>query len=313
MVQSPFTGVTPPKPIDVSLCQTNAEHWRLWKQQWGDYSTVTELDQRPENYQIALLRSVIGTEALKVYNTMTFTAAAPETVARILEKFEALMIGELNETFERYVFNSFRQGEHESFDQFYTELLRLSKTCGFCDCLRDTLVRDRVVIGIRDSQVRKKLLQTRQLTLANCVNICKAAEMAEHHLQGIKSPDSVHYVDTRRNNSQRSSRPSRSKSRPRQGGQDSSGGQGRRGGGGTRSSGGNLVQDCRFCGREHERAKEACAAWGKTCAACKGKNHFAVKCPSSSSKSSSKSTTSHRSSKSSSSRRVAALDTELWK
>ncbi|KAL9961978.1 hypothetical protein ACROYT_G031027 [Oculina patagonica] len=36
--------------------------------------------------------------------------------------------------------------------------------------------------------------------------------------------------------------------------------------------------NCHFCGFEHERKKEKCPAWGKTCDKCKGRNHFKSKC-----------------------------------
>ncbi|CAC5391513.1 unnamed protein product [Mytilus coruscus] len=37
-------------------------------------------------------------------------------------------------------------------------------------------------------------------------------------------------------------------------------------------------KECNFCGYKHERKKEKCPAWGKTCDACKGRNHFKAKC-----------------------------------
>ena len=40
------------------------------------------------------------------------------------------------------------------------------------------------------------------------------------------------------------------------------------------------VSDCQFCGREHERNKFACFAWGKQCTHCKKSNHFKSKCAS---------------------------------
>ena len=36
---------------------------------------------------------------------------------------------------------------------------------------------------------------------------------------------------------------------------------------------------CRFCGRRHESKREACPAWGKQCVKCGKENHFASKCP----------------------------------
>lgn len=38
--------------------------------------------------------------------------------------------------------------------------------------------------------------------------------------------------------------------------------------------------DCMFCGYKHEKLKEKCPAWGKTCKLCKKENHFAKKCKS---------------------------------
>lgn len=36
--------------------------------------------------------------------------------------------------------------------------------------------------------------------------------------------------------------------------------------------------NCNFCGYEHEKNREKCPAWGKTCDKCKGRNHFKSKC-----------------------------------
>ena len=40
-----------------------------------------------------------------------------------------------------------------------------------------------------------------------------------------------------------------------------------------------LRYPCRFCGRRHESKREACPAWGKQCVKCGKENHFARKCP----------------------------------
>lgn len=40
----------------------------------------------------------------------------------------------------------------------------------------------------------------------------------------------------------------------------------------------NLQFDCKYCGYKHERKREKCPAWGKTCDNCKGLNHFKSKC-----------------------------------
>lgn len=67
------------------------------------------------------------------------------------------MIGETNATYERYLFNKHEQESGESFDAYLTNLLSLAKTCNFGQ-LKENLIRDRIVIGIRDNSIRKKLL-----------------------------------------------------------------------------------------------------------------------------------------------------------
>ena len=44
--------------------------------------------------------------------------------------------------------------------------------------LQDELIRDRVVVGIRDDQVRSRLLREPQLTLQKCIDIAHAAEIS---------------------------------------------------------------------------------------------------------------------------------------
>ena len=49
--------------------------------------------------------------------------------------------------------------------------------------------------------------------------------------------------------------------------------------GGQPSPTNQLRYPCRFCGRKHESKREACPAWGKQCVKCGKENHFARKCP----------------------------------
>ena len=39
-----------------------------------------------------------------------------------------------------------------------------------------------------------------------------------------------------------------------------------------------LKFNCKFCGYKHEKQRDKCPAWGKTCDNCKGLNHFKSKC-----------------------------------
>ena len=91
---------------------------------------------------------VLTNDALKIYYGSAFDNGHTRDIATILKKFDEQIIGELNETYERYKFNSSKQATGERFDMYLTDLRHLAKNCNFCNCLFDTLLRDRIVMGM---------------------------------------------------------------------------------------------------------------------------------------------------------------------
>ena len=53
----------------------------------------------------------------------------------------------------------------ESVDNSIAELKTLVKTCNSCDCLCDNLIRDQIILGVKNKEITKKLCQLRDLTL----------------------------------------------------------------------------------------------------------------------------------------------------
>ena len=83
--------------------------WRMWKQQWKNSLIVSNLGTQTDAYKIAILLTYVGTDALRIYNAMLFTPAENATAEGIIKKFDDYFIAEVNETYERYVFNSRQQ------------------------------------------------------------------------------------------------------------------------------------------------------------------------------------------------------------
>ena len=94
-------------------------------------------------------------------------------------KMEKHCIGEVNDIYERYCFNVRDKLPTESVDSFVAELRNLAKTCNFCDCLRDSLIRDRNVLGIKNRQTTKKWLRMRYPTVNRCIDVCRREEVAD--------------------------------------------------------------------------------------------------------------------------------------
>ena len=60
---------------------------------------------------------------------------------------------------------------------FVTELRRLSTDCAFGDTLSDML-RDRLVCGINEEKIQRRLLQEANLTFEDALRIARAMETA---------------------------------------------------------------------------------------------------------------------------------------
>ena len=68
----------------------------------------------------------------------------------VMAEMEKHGIGEVNKIYERYCFNKREKLPTESVDCFVAEVKILAKLCNFCDCLHDSLICDRIVLGIKD-------------------------------------------------------------------------------------------------------------------------------------------------------------------
>ena len=50
------------------------EGWKIWRQQWDNYTILTNLSKQPDRYQTALLLHSVGQDCLRVYNGMKFAS-----------------------------------------------------------------------------------------------------------------------------------------------------------------------------------------------------------------------------------------------
>lgn len=65
--------------------------------------------------------------------------------------------------FERAKFNRRCQGNTESAEQFITSLYNLAEDCAYGD-LKDEMIWDRIVVGIRDRALSEKIQMDPDLT-----------------------------------------------------------------------------------------------------------------------------------------------------
>ena len=85
-------------------------------------------------------------------------AETAEQCNTVVRKSTEVCVPRKKVVYEQYVFHTRVQDEGETIDRFTTDLRLKSYSCEF-GSLQDCLIRDRVVMGIRDSTLKKMLLR----------------------------------------------------------------------------------------------------------------------------------------------------------
>jgi hypothetical protein len=110
--------------------------------------------------------------------------------AVIRQSLESHFIPAINRKFERNKFNQIIQKDGECFMEFATGLECQAQKCTYGD-LEDTLIADRIAVGIYNETVSENLLQKTMLILEAVKKICTVAESTSKQLKLMKSEKSV--------------------------------------------------------------------------------------------------------------------------
>ena len=262
-----------PKPLKIE--DNTPELWKQWRERFETFILASGISEKSEKQQCAVLKHVIGADAAAISKTFSFTEEEEDDLEVLLNKYDDYFEPIRNITVERYKFNKRIQHQGESFDAFLTDLRQLVKTCDYGD-LTESLIKDRVVIGIFDDCLRERLLRQKDLTLKTAAEMCRSFELSKVQLKEMSSAVNVNVVSNRgnkheekwRSSDNRSSRKGyrqRSQSRKRNWKQDN-------------KQQNNFKSKCKNCGGDHERKPQACPAFGRTCYKCHRSNHFGRVC-----------------------------------
>ncbi|XP_068674358.1 uncharacterized protein [Montipora foliosa] len=156
--------IEPPSELDIDSLNL-ADVWKEWKEAWELYRISSGLHEKDAAIQIATIQSILGTKARRVLKTLPNIPGdiTQRTVGGIVTALETYCVPRKNTTYERYVFRMTIQ-EDRSFDIFVTDLRRRAEYCDF-GAIKDSLIRDQIVVGINDPKLRERLLRETDLTL----------------------------------------------------------------------------------------------------------------------------------------------------
>ncbi len=151
------------------------EDWPKWSRRFERFRTASRLGNKDEALQVSTLIYSMGDEADDILSTLRLTNEDLSRYETVKERFDNYFTVRRNVIFERAKFNKRVQESDESVDSFITSLYSLAEHCGY-GTLRDELLRDRIVVGIRDLRLSEKLQLDSNLTLEKAVNSVRQSE-----------------------------------------------------------------------------------------------------------------------------------------
>ena len=154
---------------------------------WPEYSARLEqfivANGIEEERKVATLLTVIGGPTYKLLrNLLAPEDPASKTYDVLTETLKNHLSPKPLVIAERYKFHKRDQLAGETIAQYVVELRRFARDCEFEGYL-ETALRDRLVCGIRNEAICKKLLQEERLTFNKAVQIATAAETAARERQ----------------------------------------------------------------------------------------------------------------------------------
>lgn len=242
----------PPKGL--SLEGDVAQNWKNFIQKFNIFIQANEYEEKSDQIKVAMLLNCIGDEGLHLFNTLSLTVENRKKFSEVIKAFESYCIPRKSTVFNRYKFFTRTQKEGELFDHFHTELKKLAQECEFGD-QQDSLIRDKIIIGIRDTNLQERLLRENNLTLTKTVEVCRIFEASKIEAKSLQgNTDKEANINLLKRN--------KFINKDKKGKQNKF--------------------NCTRCKKEH--CINECPAYGQKCHACGKLNHFKIACKSISNK-----------------------------
>lgn len=238
-------GMTTPPPQPFTFKATD---WNSWITRFEQYRETTRLKLLPSETQVSSLLYLMGGQANNILTSMKINDADSKSYDVVKQKFDNYYTARKTKMYARARFNQRIQKDDESIDDFITDLHNLAKKCEF-GLLEDELIRDRIVAGMRNTELSKAIQNLEEEPkLETVINRVRHAEVVDENIASLKpshAPE-VNFVSKKTNKKPiRQSNPSES---------------------------------CRKCGRTPKHKFADCEATKSICKGCGLKGHWIAVC-----------------------------------
>ena len=153
-----------PEPLDLSGGNISA-NWKKFKQKYVNYDIVTGISSKDSATRVATLLTVISNDAICIFNTLTWDDEGDDKkIEKVLLKFQKHCEPKKNVSYSR------AQESSKSIDRYATILRKLCETCEF-GTLKNSLIKDRIVLDVNNTNTRERLLRVTDLILEKALDV----------------------------------------------------------------------------------------------------------------------------------------------
>ena len=253
-----------PEPFDFN----NPDSWSKWKRRFEQFREASGLSGESETRQVSTLLYTMGENADNVLTSTRITSEERKKYDTVLAKLDGFFKVRRNVIFERAKFNRRNQLPGETVEQYISELYALVETCEYGN-LTEEMLRDRIVVGIRDEAISKRLQLDPELTLdkaKKAVRLNEAVQDQQRQLKGEGTMQDPVVVDAVSKYSNKRAIGGKTTPHPQQ------------------LRGGMLpdrqqsAQACSRCGHSRHPEGVKCPAISATCHRCNRRGHYSSLC-----------------------------------
>ncbi|CAC5397535.1 unnamed protein product [Mytilus coruscus] len=157
-------------PEKIDFCKP--ETWTKSIQRFDRFRSASGLEERAGATQVNSLIYTMGPEADDIFASFDLSEENKKKYATVKEQFDKMHRSihlvnierslRRNVIFKRAKFNKRKQDDDEGVESFVTSLYTITEHCEYND-LRQEMIRDRIVVGIKDSNLSLKMQLDPQL------------------------------------------------------------------------------------------------------------------------------------------------------
>ena len=162
------------------------EEWTHWKRGFEQFRVASGLKEEDPEKQVSTLLYCLGEEAEAILESTNIKDEEWKVYNTVVQKFDDFFKIHKNVIYECARFNCRNQLQGETAEQYIMALYNLASNCEY-GTMKDELIRDKLVVGILDEALSKKLQLMSDLTLEKAKKEVRQNEAVQEQQQTLKN------------------------------------------------------------------------------------------------------------------------------